>query len=114
VALLTLGACSDEHDRISPRAGCGGTGVTVERYPTGVNPTSLAVEIGNGVPGVACRLNKITGEILCTPAKQSCGLPSDQEAEPMRMQIAAFLAERDDAAAEDAYVVSLACACYSD
>ena len=111
---LTLGACGDDsHGRIPSRAGCSGLGVTVERYPVGINPTSLAAEISNVVPDVSCGLNKIAGTIHCTPVEQPCGVPSKPEAEPLRMRIAAFLAERDDAGAED-YPVSIDCACYSD
>lgn len=111
---LTLGACGDEQDPMPPTTGCRGLGVTVARYPAGVDPTSLAAKISNDVPSVSCGLNKISGTILCTPDEHSCGLPSKREVEPMRVKIAAFLSESDDAAAEDAYAVSVDCACYSD
>lgn len=112
--LVACGEDSGDNPGPPPASGCLGLGVKVERIPSGVELVSLAGEIGDAVPDVACRPNKIAGVIRCTRTEHACGLPSRQEAEPMRMQIAAFLTERDQAAAEDAYAVSIDCACYSD
>ncbi|HKU44453.1 MAG TPA: hypothetical protein VJR89_40110 [Polyangiales bacterium] len=112
---LTLVACGDDSGDQSPTTGgCSGLGVKVGRYPAGVDPMSLAVKISNNVSGVDCGLNKITGAIFCTSAEQPCGVQTKPEAEAERTQIAAFLADHADAGAEDAYAVSVDCACYSD
>lgn len=112
---LTPVACGDDsHDKVPPKGGCTGLGVKVGRYPAGVDPTSLAVKISNNVPGVDCGLHKISGAIFCTSAEEPCGVQTRPEAEAVRVQIAAFVTERDDAGTEDAYAVSVDCACYSD